>query len=423
MGAKAEARIKAPGPKRILALDGGGVRGIITIAFLDRIEKLLAERFKQQGRIKDVGEFRLSHYFDLIGGTSVGSLLAVMLARGERVADVKVKFREWAPLIFRKPLVPIPVILPRFGARDLERILIEVVGTETLESDKLETAIALFAKRANTGSPWVLTNNPANPFWPDKVEEGKFRLGNRHFRLRDVLRASTAAPYYFAPKKMQILLQLDEETAKKAGGDTHPEEGLFVDGGISPYNNPALKLLMLAGVEGYGFKWKLGADELLITSIGTGFYRVRTTQTWLNRLVPAVLAAEALQGMIANSQSHALELLQWMSRPNRPWTIDSEIDDLRNDEMFALCGMDKPMLSFARYDVRLEHAWLEKRKLSTSPNGRFSNVRLNQLRDFTDPRDILRNYDLGARAAEYQVQGNDFPAVFDNLPHFSGKPA
>jgi hypothetical protein len=61
-------RFYAPGPKRILALDGGGVRGIVSIAFLEAIETQL--------RSHDP-DARLCDYFDLIGGTSTErSLLA-----------------------------------------------------------------------------------------------------------------------------------------------------------------------------------------------------------------------------------------------------------------------------------------------------------------------------------------------------------
>ena len=50
------------GRKRILALDGGGVRGAMTIAFLERLEELIAEI---EGR-----PVRLCDWFDLVGGTS-----------------------------------------------------------------------------------------------------------------------------------------------------------------------------------------------------------------------------------------------------------------------------------------------------------------------------------------------------------------
>ena len=62
-----------PGPKRILALDGGGVRGAITVAFLEQIETILGDRLKDS---------HLCNWFDIIGGTSTGSVIAGALALG-----------------------------------------------------------------------------------------------------------------------------------------------------------------------------------------------------------------------------------------------------------------------------------------------------------------------------------------------------
>jgi hypothetical protein len=53
-----------PGPKRILALDGGGVRGAITVAFLEQIEAVISEHLKKP--------VHLGNWFDLVGGTSTG---------------------------------------------------------------------------------------------------------------------------------------------------------------------------------------------------------------------------------------------------------------------------------------------------------------------------------------------------------------
>jgi patatin-like phospholipase/acyl hydrolase len=75
-------RLTAPGPKRILALDGGGVRGTITIGFLEQIERVLRERHQRP-------DLRLCEYFDLIGGTSVGSTLAAGLAIGMEVSELR----------------------------------------------------------------------------------------------------------------------------------------------------------------------------------------------------------------------------------------------------------------------------------------------------------------------------------------------
>jgi uncharacterized protein len=70
------------GPKRILALDGGGIRGVLTLEYLEAIEALLRQR-------RDDPDFLLSDYFDLIGGTSTGSIIAAGLACGMSVKDIK----------------------------------------------------------------------------------------------------------------------------------------------------------------------------------------------------------------------------------------------------------------------------------------------------------------------------------------------
>ena len=70
----------APGPKRILALDGGGVRGIVALAFLKKIEQALEA---------EAGKFvRLCDHFDLIGGTSTGAIIAAGLALGHSVDQI-----------------------------------------------------------------------------------------------------------------------------------------------------------------------------------------------------------------------------------------------------------------------------------------------------------------------------------------------
>src|SRR6185295_6079117 len=102
------------------------------------------------------------------------------------------------------------------------------------------------------------------------------------------------------------------------------ESGLFVDGAVSPFNNPALMLLMLAGIKGYNFNWGLGADRLLMVSVGTGSYRMGFKPSFLMRRLPFYFAANAIQGLSADSDLVSLTFLQWLSAPNRPWLINSE---------------------------------------------------------------------------------------------------
>src|SRR5580700_10232197 len=91
-----------PGPKRLLALDGGGVRGALTVAILERIETLLGEHY---GR-----EVRLGDHFDLVGGTSTGAIIAGALALGYRTAQVKEFYLKLAPAAFKSSPWRIPLL-------------------------------------------------------------------------------------------------------------------------------------------------------------------------------------------------------------------------------------------------------------------------------------------------------------------------
>ena len=69
-------------PRRLLALDGGGIRGVMTLEILAEIERQLAA-------IRSSGaEFRLCQFFDYVGGTSTGAIIAAGLARGMSVGEL-----------------------------------------------------------------------------------------------------------------------------------------------------------------------------------------------------------------------------------------------------------------------------------------------------------------------------------------------
>jgi Patatin-like phospholipase len=393
----------APGPKRVLALDGGGVKGIVTIAFLEKIEEILRER---SGRGND---FRLSDYFDLVGGTSVGALLATLVALGYPVSKIKQMFYEWTPQIFRRPWPAIPYITPRFTSRGLRKHAQRLLGEQTLEDSDLKTGLAIITKRLDTGSPWVLTNNPRAEYWNDPPDFS--HLGNRHYRIADLVCASAAAPYYFAPKKIRMI----PKTSGLAVSALFAEaSGVFVDGGVSPFNNPALMLLMLAGVKGYKFDWSLGADQLFMVSVGTGSYRLRIKPSFLMRWFPPYFAAKALQSLAADADAVSLTLMQWLSKPNNPWEINSEIGDMKGEVLHpAEHNADpKPLLSFVRYDTRLEMPWLSKAlgdAFKTTLNEGF----LEGLKQLDRPDMMRQMYDVGAVVAAAQVTPADFRQNFD----------
>jgi hypothetical protein len=294
---------------------------------------------------------------------------------------------------------------PRFLERPQETRH-KLLKDRTLESPDLKTGLAIITKRIDTGSPWVLTNNP-------RSSTGTIRqtapISATGISASPTSCASTAAPYYFAPKRIRIVPR-----AKRP----RVPPGLFVDGGVSPFNNPALMLLMLAGINGYGFQWDLGADHLLMASVGTGSYRMRLRPKFLMRRIPGYFAAKAIHGLVGDSDVLSLTLLQWLSAPKRPWEINSEIGTMEGELLGPADqkGDPKPLLAFVRYDARLEIPWL-----TTVFGERLRHV-LNEgfvegLKQLDRPDMMDHMYDVGALAADHQVTPDDFPAQFDVTPH------
>jgi hypothetical protein len=130
-------------------------------------------------------------------------------------------------------------------------------GERTLDTPDLRTGFAVVARRFDTGSPWLISNDARAPYLADPADAGFF--GNRHYRLVDVVRASSAAPGLFRPQWIQVV------PGRPAG--------LFVDRGFSPHNNPSLMLLMLTQARAFKLQWELAPDRLLLISIGAGHHR------------------------------------------------------------------------------------------------------------------------------------------------------
>jgi ferredoxin-NADP reductase len=76
--------------------------------------------------------------------------------------------------------------------------------------------------------------------------------------LFQLVRASTAAPVYFPPETLQWDPNNEDKTF------------VFVDGGVTPYNNPAFLMYRMATQPAYNLNWQTGEDKLLIVSVGTG---------------------------------------------------------------------------------------------------------------------------------------------------------
>jgi hypothetical protein len=242
-----EARQSAPGPKRMLSLDGGGMRGILSLEILETIETRLRNHY-------DRPDLVLADYFDYIAGTSTGAIIATALAFGSTVEDVKARYRSLGAIVFRKRRLPLR-LRSLYVDKPLRRELGDFFGADrTLGDPDLRTLLLVVMHNTVTDSPWTLSN----------CTRAKYNLADRNLlekpdRNLDILlaplvRASTAAPIYFTPEELEI----------------GRHKFLFQDGGVTPFNNPALMMFLMATLPEYKLRWPTGEDKLLIVSVGTG---------------------------------------------------------------------------------------------------------------------------------------------------------
>src|SRR5712692_2085327 len=134
-------------PKRILALDGGGLRGILTLAILQQIESLLRARHGNDPK------FRLCHYFDLVAGTSTGAIIAATITLGWSVEQIRAKYMDLGSRVFEKTFFRQGVLRAKYDEGRLINELQRVYGPDTtLGSDAIKTGLLLVTKRIDTGS-------------------------------------------------------------------------------------------------------------------------------------------------------------------------------------------------------------------------------------------------------------------------------
>lgn len=382
---KAQHLDEAREPKRILSLDGGGIRGILSLEYLEAIEQMLRQRTGQPKLV-------LSDYFDLIGGTSTGAIIAATLACGMPVADIKTLYQALGTSVFKKSFAQqwkvgqklAGVISPKFPGKRVQAALDQHLGADTtIDSAKVKTGLMIMTKRLDTGSPWPLHNHPRARY---SAQDGKLSL-------TQVVRASTAAPTYFEPQTIRI----------SSPGKGVTTTGAFVDGGVSPFNDPALQLLMLAALDGHGFRWKTGKNKLLLVSVGTGTYKETHSTSELMKMKAVEQALLALQSLMDDTGRVNHGMLQWLTHCVTPWSIDRAVGDMQTD------SANGPQLAtYARYNVLLDHEWIAKKL-----NVNYRPAHLAKIAEMDDATNMQDLADLGRLAAKVQIDPAHFPKAFD----------
>lgn len=198
---------------RILSLDGGGIRGILPATLLNFIEEELRKR--------EGPEVRLSDYFDLFAGTSTGGILSILYNIPNEKKRPKVSTETALKLyqeegykifdldLFKRLTSIVGLIDEKYDATSLVQLMQDYCG-DLMLNDLLKPCMITAYDFRNRNAKFFTSYNA-----DDKV---------KNFRLRDVARATSAAPTYFEPVRV------------------HSELGTpysLVDGGVFA-NNPSL---------------------------------------------------------------------------------------------------------------------------------------------------------------------------------------
>jgi uncharacterized protein len=363
-------KLNPNGPKKLLALDGGGIRGLITIEVLAKIEQILREKSGKPNLV-------LADYFDYIAGTSTGAVIGTLLSLGRSVGEIKEIYLAFGEMMFDKG-----AILGRFEKVDkLKRYtemganvlgnwvankfkllrlssdyseypdepmiakLQELLGKNeqgsdvTFSSEKLKTLLMVVLSNASTDSPWPVSNNPRAKYNDPSREDC-----NTNIPLWQLVRASTAAPMVFPPQRIVM----------------GKNDFVFVDGGITPYNNPAFQLFLQATLKPYHLEWATGEGKMLLVSIGTGLNpsgsgELKTKDMGVAQIVETVLGSQF------NSAIYQQDLLcRAFGKCLEGDSLDSEVKELQGDTG----PISDPLFTYARYNAALTRDGLNKLNLS-----------------------------------------------------------
>jgi uncharacterized protein len=223
-------------PKRraMLCLDGGGMRGILTIQLLKKLEE-----------IAGIPCFQL---FDMVAGTSTGGIIAGLITSGKTAVEIETLYVNLVTQVFDKKTLGNRFINPpAFTKEKYREQLKKVVQDISLQDACKATDIDLMITSQDMSAA------EETFFSCFKQTDGSFYGTYKDILLRAVMEATMSAPTYFYPLER------------------------FVDGGTTTYNNPSLAAFMEAVSYSRADKDK-SQSEYQITAItmfsfGTGISR------------------------------------------------------------------------------------------------------------------------------------------------------
>ena len=226
---------------KILAIDGGGVRGMLPAMIIAEIEKRLRH-------ITGKEDSYIADYFDLIAGTSTGGILScyyIYNQDGRRFDAGKAitLYEEFGSIIFKKRLFSFVIRLfdALYPAKGIYHVLKETLGEAKLSEALCNCAIMAYD----------ISARKAVIFTRDSARQD----AGRDYTLRDIARATSAAPTYFRVAK-----------AISMSGDS----SYLIDGGIYA-NDPTICAIVEAKKTKFGESGEYPKlSDMFVVSIGTG---------------------------------------------------------------------------------------------------------------------------------------------------------
>ena len=234
----------------------------------------------------------------------------------------------------------------------------------------------IMLRNATTDSPWPVSNNPAAKYNQPDLPGCNLRLP-----LWKLIRASTAAPTFFPPEVVTL----------------ENQKFVFVDGAVSPYNNPAFQLFLMATLKAYRLNWPTGEDKMLLVSVGSGAdsYADMTLRPSRMNLLYHALRLPLVLMAAANVEQDLLCRAFGGACSGTPSI--REVGDLRGEDGEG--AVDPKLFTYVRYNVELSRSGLDSMRLG--------DIRIKDV----GPLDAFRHIDALRRigqAAAGKVQKEHF---------------
>ena len=250
-------RMQSDAPKKILACDGGGIRGLLSVEMLAKLESDLRVARGKSGLV-------LADFFDFVCGTSTGAMIAACIAAGMSMGEIRKFYVDSGAQMFDKASIfkrlqykydkePLALTLQHALDKALKHRTSRDVPHATLGSTGLRSLLMMVMRNHSTDSPWPVCNNPRA-----RYNQPQRKDCNLHLPLWQLLRASTAAPTFFRPRWCVSLRIRPTSTSSSSSMAASPPTTTRPS---SPSRWPPPP---------YAIDWPTGQDRMLIVSVGTG---------------------------------------------------------------------------------------------------------------------------------------------------------